>query len=165
MSKAVLIASILSLCGYAGACLLGEINFDQDIGGHLKLAADANSTELAEERLSIAVESMRNRNFCLGATRCSTSIIYKTPDEDVGYWRENIEYTLKDLQSMSKEERANNLIESNQLIKVRETLMDGNQVTTPPGIARYPSNGGYALWGSLSLIALLISGGIAFRDY
>ena len=75
-----------------------------------------------------------------------------------GYWRENIVGTLADIQDMTPEERADNLIESNQLMKVRETLLDsgqhGDHVTEPTGISIYGSNGAFAWWGILSLVVL-----------
>jgi len=149
----------LSLLAFSGVRIVKNIQYDRDIGGHLKLAADANSTELAERKIKLAIDGMEAWGLCNGGgDNCFTSVVYRTPDEDVGYWRENIEGTLTDLQAMSDEERADNLIESNTLIKVRETLMDagesGDKVTDPDGISVYPNNTGYAWWGWLSLIGL-----------
>ena len=138
-----------------------SIHFERTIGGHLKLAADANTTELAQEKIGLAIKGMEEWGFCnQSGDNCYTSVIYRTPDEDVGYWRKNIEATYEDLASMTDDERANNLIESNQLMKVRETLLDtggnGDAVTVPQGISRYPNNLGYGLWLLLSAAAAFI---------
>jgi hypothetical protein len=133
-----------------------SIQYDRAIGGHLKLAADANNTALAQRKITLATEGMEAWGLCNeGGKDCFSSVIYRTPDEDVGFWRENIQNTLADLENMSDEERADNLIESNQLMKVRETLLDnsssGDKVTSPEGISRYPNNVGFAwwMWGSV----------------
>lgn len=136
------------------------IRYDQDIGGHLKLAADANTTELAQERLKIAIDGMNAWNLCNSmGDECFTSVLWRTPDEDIGYWRTNIQSTYEDLSSMTEAERADNLIESNQLMKVRETLLDsgenGVDVTDPDGISIYPHNALYMLWGWVSFLGLL----------
>ena len=151
----------LALLGLCGTVAVQNIRYERDIGGHLKLASDANSTELAERKLRIAVEAMEEWGLCNGGgDNCFTSVIYRTPEDDVGYWRENIEGTLADLQSMSDEERGTNLVESNQLIKVRETLLDsgseGDHVTGPTGISRYPNNVGFAWWFWFSGIGTVV---------
>lgn len=156
----IALASI-SLLAWGGTRIVNAITYTQDVSGHLKLAADANSTELAERRLALAIEGMDARGICKnGGDDCFTSVLYRTPQDNAGYWRENIEDTLANLQAMTEEERADNLIESNQLIKVRETLLDsgknGDHVTDPDGISIYGYNGTFAWWSALSLIALCV---------
>jgi hypothetical protein len=158
MGKAFISVGVVSFVIYLVTIIVLGVQFDREISGHLELAAHANSTELAERKLKIATDGMRKRGLCNGGEGCFTSIIYRTPGEDVGYWRENIDNTLADLQSMSPVERADNLIESNQLIKVRETLLStgeaGDRVTEPQGISRYPNNFSYGLWFVLSLCVI-----------
>jgi len=154
---AVIALATLSLLGYSGVRLVNSITYDREVGGHLKLAADANNVDLAARKLALAIEGMDARGICKkGGDDCFTSILYRTPDEDVGYWRENIVSTLADLEAMTDEEKADNLIESNQLIKVRETLLDsgqnGDHVTSPDGIAIYGMNDPMAWWGILSVL-------------
>ena len=148
----------VSLLAHGGVRTFNEISYDQQVEGHLKLAADANSTELAEQKLKIAIEGMDARGICKkGDDNCFTSIIYRTPDEDVGFWRKNVEGTLAGIQAMTPEERADNLTESNQLMKIRETLLDsgqhGDHVTSPAGIAVYGYNRAFALWVTVSILA------------
>ncbi len=134
-----------------------DIHYEQNVGGFLKQAADANNTSMAEQKLSQASDGMQRLGLCNGGgDNCFTSVFYRTPDEDVGFWRANIETTLRDLQAMPDKERSDNLIESNQLIKVRETLMDnggnGDFVTHPKGISRYPNN---ALFGVIQAFLII----------
>lgn len=161
MKNTFLISSVLSLTIWAIAAFALSVHLDRAVLGHLKLAADANSTDLASQRLQTAVDGMDTLGLCnSGGGRCFTSIVYTTPEEDVGYWRHNIELTLADLEAMTPEDRADNLVESNQLMKVRETLLDsgqnGDKVTAPSGLSRYPSNMAMGLWLLLSCIAILI---------
>jgi len=138
------------------------IHFDQSIGGHLRRAADSNKLPLALEELNIAVKNMKDQQLTEGYT----SILYKTPDEDIGFWYKNISQARDDLELNSKEE-ISSLEESNILIKLRETLLDGNntsRVTKPAGIALYPYNGLlsllYMFLGMFAIIScgILLSG-------
>lgn len=157
----LVIAAVFSLV-WAGIRTVNSITYNRDVGGHLKLAADANSIELAERQLELAIDGMDARGLCPSGGDCYTSVLYRTPDEDVGFWRENIVGTLADLQAMSPDERASNLIVSNQLLKVRETLLDsgtnGDQVTDPPGISIYGSNHLMAALGWISFLTLTLFG-------
>ena len=169
MTKVLTIVSGILFVIFSVYMAVLSIQYDRDIGGHLKLAADSNSTDLAERKLKQAIDGMDRWNLCNQGSNCFTSVVYQTPDEDVAFWRENIQNTLNDLTSMSPAERADNLIESNQLLKVRETLLDsganGDHVTDPPGISRYPANAGYAVWGILSGLMFLLCGCYWFFTY
>jgi hypothetical protein len=153
------------------------ITYEQEVGGFLKQAADANTSELAEKKIKQAIDGMDRRGLCNSESPeapatfsedCYTSILWRTPDEDVGYWRTNIQATYDDLHTMTPEERANNLTESNQLMKVRETLLDngsdGDSVTAPEGISVYPNNAAFFWWGTLSTLLLLGAGTWWFRE-
>ena len=154
-----------------------HIQYEREVGGYLKQAADANTTELAEQKLKQAIDGMDKRGICPGEAKegkltfskeCFTSVLWRTPDEDVGYWRENIQATYDDLHGMTPEERADNLIESNQLMKVRETLLDnsgqhGVSVTAPQGISKYPNNKFLAFFMTGSV--LLLFGTLGFFWY
>lgn len=161
--KKITIAGLVGLLLFLGTRIYFGIRFDQDIGGHLKLAADANTTLLAQKRLKVAIDNMDAWGLCnRNGDNCFTSIIYRTPDEDVGFWRSNIEATYEDLSGMTDEDRADNLIESNQLMKVRETLLDtgakGDKVTAPEGISIYPNNMTFAIfgWGLLIFFGIFV---------
>lgn len=115
-----------------------SVHYDQNIGGHLKRAADANSIELAMQEIRFAITNMEAQSLTSGYT----SVIWKTPDEDIGFWYNNIKTAYAELDSLPAS--TSPLERSNMLIKLRETLLDhtkeGDSVTNPEGISRYPNN-------------------------
>ncbi len=135
--------------------IVADVTFDQDIGGHLKRAADANTVELARQELDIALKNMESR----GCTEGYTSIVYRTPDEDVGFWYENITSSYLALGNLPPDTDA--LTISNELMKLRETLLDhkesGEKVTAPEGISIYPHNVAYVL-SCIACLALVLVG-------
>lgn len=133
------------------------INFERNCEGYLKRAADSNTVEMATKELGIALDYMEANHLVEGYT----SIVYRTPDEDIGFWYRNIKASQQELVKLSKE--ATPLERTNVLMKLRETLLDtektGTVVTSPSGISRYPFNALFALWGWGSLILLCLFGG------
>lgn len=153
------------------AVIVGEIHLTQDVRGHLKRAADANQPELAIEELQTALVNANSKGLCISDGNyyndCYTSVIYKTPDEDLRFWAVNLQQALTDLQELPED--ADHLMVSNTLMKVRETLLDSSQsgdtVTIPSGAARYPNN---ALWGFGGLIlfaGLVICGVLWLKEW
>jgi hypothetical protein len=130
--------------------IVKSIQFDQNCGGYLKNAADANSVELASERIGKAVEYIEAN----GLTEGYTSVLWRTEDENVSYWYSNIKACQKELDSCQD---ATQLEKSNVLMKVRESLTDnggkGTDLTLPEGISKYPHN---TLWAVLFTVNLLI---------
>lgn len=86
--------------------------------------------------------------------------MYKTPDEDVGFWYQNLKVSLEQLQSLPP--NCSELEKSNMLIKLRETLLDHGEsaenTTSPDGISIFPNNNGWLMFGLLSFLAAI--GGI-----
>lgn len=131
-----------------------SIQFDQQCGGFLKQASDANSVELAEKQLSIAIDYIEEK----GLTSGYTSVIYKTEDENIGFWYENLKTCQKEL----AETKSNSTLENtNVLMKLRESLTDdsrdGTELTIPSGIFIYPNNATFMLANSISVVLFLIS--------
>lgn len=73
-------------------------------------------------------------------TEGSTHSFYTTPDCDMEFWYRNLRASLDELKNLPED--ADHLTVSNQLIKLRETILDtgekGVRVTVPPGIYYYP---------------------------
>lgn len=135
------------------SCTVKSIHFCQDCAGYLKQAADANTAEIALERLNIALEYIERSNLTDGYT----SVIWNTEDENVGFWYKN----LKACQSELKEcMNGTQLEKSNVLMKVRESLIDttkdGTELTIPNGISRYPNNTVWMVFGWISILILII---------
>ncbi len=129
---------------WAIVCIYKNITFDIDCGDRIKRAADANTIELATKEMEVVVNYIEAE----GMTNGYTSIVYKTPDEDIGFWYNNLKSSLEELKKVNP--GASQLEKSNLLMKLRETLLDhsseGTKVTLPAGISKYPNNVAYAIW-------------------
>jgi hypothetical protein len=140
-----------------------SIIFDREIGGHLKRAADANSIDLAKQELEISVKVMENWSMTSGYT----SVVYTTPDEDVGFWYKNIKSCLDQMKSLP--DNASQGDKDLVLMKLRQTLLDhkgGNErVTTPPGISLFPYNTTYCVVNWVSLLLGIVGGCLVFAGF
>lgn len=131
-----------------------DVQFNREIDGHLERAANANTVALAASELGVALEGAKRWNLTEGYT----SIFYRTPDEDLGYWYTNLSQAYAELQTIP--ESAAPLERSNVLMKLRETIMEsgskGSQaVTVPEGASIYPDNTMYFSWGLFGALAAL----------
>ena len=147
------IASVLIVIGLITpiACTVKHIQFVQDCEGYLKQAADANTAAIALERITKALDYIeRNR-----LTEGYTSVLWTTEDENIGFWYENIKACKAELEACLN---SSQLEQTNVLMKVRESLMDGNKLTVPRGTSRYPNNTSWMIFGWLSIF--LIIGGL-----
>lgn len=140
-----------------GVCIIKSIQFDQECAGFLKQAADANTAELALERVNLALDYIEANKLTDGYT----SVMWRTEDENIGYWYRNIKACQGELEGCLE---ATPLEKSNVLMKVRESLTDegekGTKLTIPDGISRYPYN---AAWGWARLISyIILFAGIVF---
>lgn len=157
-------AVLVGLAMLMPALLLGglrfyrSVQFDNGCSGRLKRAADANTVEIAKTELKAALEHLEANNL----TRGYTSILYQTPDEDIGFWYKNLKASLEELEKVTEE--TPQVEKTNVLMKLRETLLDEGEkgetkVTIPRGISVYPSNTTYAfftvLFGLLGIVGLL----------
>ncbi|HEY4486361.1 MAG TPA: hypothetical protein VJB70_01330 [Candidatus Paceibacterota bacterium] len=143
---------------WGGTRVVKGIQFEQEISGYLKRAADANTIKLAAENLQTALTSIQKRRLTTGYT----SILWRTPDEDIGFWHTNLSSALQELDSTKKD--ATQLEKTNVLMKLRETLLDDGQslrVTMPDGISIYPQNKDYMFWGLGGFLPFCLFGIIA----
>tara|TARA_Y100000034_G_C6884343_1_gene405818 strand:- start:169 stop:612 length:444 start_codon:yes stop_codon:yes gene_type:complete len=133
-----LILGVLSLCVSGGIYGVQTILFKKDCAGYLKRAADANTVDLALSQMEIAIRYIETN----GMTEGYTSIVYNTPDEDLGYWYTNLVAARDGL--LQIDENSSELERSNVLMKLRETLLDssgtGDTLTYPKGIGVFPLN-------------------------
>lgn len=127
-----------------------HIEFIQNCAGYLKQAADANTTEIALSHIELALEYIE----CHGLTHGYTSVIWRTEDENIGFWYENIKACREELREAAGKSQ---LEQTNVLMKVRESLTDtgdgGTVLTVPDGISRYPHN---AIFGVLMIFGALM---------
>lgn len=141
-------------CFHSGVRLYKSITFGINCGGRIKRAADSNTIELAKKEMQVVVLYLEDNDM----TKGYTSILYKTPDEDVGFWYENLKSALDELEKVKPS--ISQLEKSNLLMKLRETLLDEDaSVTLPMGISIFPNNVAYCMWGWFSCI-LFLAGGV-----
>lgn len=146
--------------GVFGWQIMNNIKFTQKVKGHLKLAADANNIELAEQELTKVISYLEAN----GLTEGYTSVLYDEPTEDIGFWYQNLVVSKEELK---RAENADQLVQTNTLIKLRETLTDNGgkgktKVTYPDGLARYPDN---LLIGTLTWAAVFSLFGIMYYAF
>jgi len=140
------ILTILSLSIFV-VVIVKNITLKQNCTGYLQRAANASTVEIASIQLAEAIAYLEENNMTSGYT----SVLWKTPDEDIGFWYNNI----KEIQSelLKVDSSATSLEKTNLLMKLREALMDngdeGDKLIVPAGLSRYPNN---LLYGILRLL-------------
>ena len=146
------IAAILVIFAFSifAITIKKSVSLEQNCTGYLKRAADANTVETAKEELQKSIQYLEAHNL----TKGYTSVMYKTPDEDIEFWYKNLKASGNELSQVP--ETASILEKTNLLMKLRETLMDtgekNDSVTVPEGLSRYPNN---MMWGTLIWLAIL----------
>lgn len=152
MKKVLFLLIGLTLIIGPTVCIVKSIKFMQQCSGYLKQAADANTAELALSRINIAIEYVEDHELTSGYT----SAIWRTEDENIGFWYENLKACQEELTRCLD---GTQLEKSNVLMKVRESLTDdgekGTKLTIPKGISRYPYNLLFGIWNLISILALL----------
>lgn len=132
--------------------IVKSIQFNQNCKGYLKQTADANSVELALDRLNKAIDYVEANNLTFGYT----SVIYRTEDENIEFWYKNL-LTCK--QELTECIESSQFEKTNVLMKVRESLTDQSEhgivITCPPGLSRYPNNKVFAFFNFFSLLIAL----------
>lgn len=151
-----IISMVLALVWLTISVYMG-VKFDRNIGGHLKRAADASDWSTAMSELDTSIKGMENA----GLTKGYTSLVYQTPNEDIGFWYNNIK-TANDRLHHTTMMTAQ--AEDMALIKLRQVLLDktdrGELITKPRGIARYPLNFPIAILGWISILLFIISSSV-----
>jgi len=161
MSKfGIAIISFIVFLGVSANVGYRYIIFEQNCFGHLKRAADSNKITRATKELEIAINYLEDNKLTSGYT----SIIYRTPDEDIEFWYENLKDSLDNLKKIDISTMSQ-LEESNVLMKLRETILDDadgtTAITCPDGLSRYPHNALYAIifWVPLFLSCIFFFAG------
>lgn len=153
MKKLLGVFLIMFAVGVTAGALYQRAVFKQQVSGHLKNAADASTIPLALEELTLAIDYLEAK----GMTEGHTSVLWNTPDEDVGFWYRNLKASQQELQQL---QNPTALERTNTLIKLRETLLDTGektQVTLPDGISRYPHNIIWFVVGWAAFLGFLVS--------
>ena len=162
MKVLVLTLFCMPILLWAGIRSYYDITFGIDCGGHIERAGSANSIDLARQEMEVVVKYAENHGVMSGYT----SVLYNTPDEDLGFWFNNMKASLEELGRVKP--TTSELEKSNLLIKLRESLMHhGNKstdLTIPEGITVFPHNTAFAAFGYISLFIAMV-GGLITRRY
>lgn len=147
-------ASSILLIGIFVLSEVREVQLDRACVGFLKRASNANTIPLAIGELEKAVVYIEENELDQG----STEAFYWTPDCDLVFWHENLRASLDELKSLPSD--VDPLTASNQLIKLRETIIDGDRkrprVAVPPNFYVYPFQFAYRVATIAGLAGLLI---------
>jgi len=138
---------------------IASFDFNQRIGGHIERAASAGTVGTAIMELETVLKVAKEKKLTEGSTAVFSA--FATPDEDVGFWYENLEDSLGRLKavpiSATPSERAV------VLLALRGTLLTGGEdpePRVPPGISIHPRNSpfgaGLAICGVLALLGLCL---------
>ena len=123
-----------------------RVEFNQNCTGYLKQAADANTIELAIDRLDKAIEYVESKNWTDGYT----SVLWKTENENIGFWYKNLKASRVELE---KALCSSQMEQTNVLMKLRETLTanseNGTYITYPDGLWKYPYNMEFAIFACI----------------
>jgi hypothetical protein len=136
MKKLLSILLIASAVGIFAVAIVKKVHLNQNVTGYLKHAADANTIPLANQELTKTIDYLEENNLTEGYT----SIIYKTPADDIGFWYQNLKASQEELQNLKP---TSALERTNVLMKLRETLTDSGErtkVTYPKGLQFFPNN-------------------------
>lgn len=155
----VFIGTVLTILALSifGVVIVKNITLKQNCTGYLKRAADANTVETASKQLEKAIDYLVENNLTTGYT----SVLWKTPDEDIEFWFNNLKASQNELSKVDS--TTSSLEKTNLLMKLRETLIDngdkGDSLTVPKGLSKYPNNFlfGFLMWvGAFLIVGLII---------
>jgi len=154
MKKLSLIILFLIALTINGYILVNQVQLQQNCLGYLERAASSNTVETAKGELKKATNYLETNNLITGYT----SILWKTPDEDISFWYNNLKSSESELAKVDS--NTSTLEKTNLLMKLRETLIDhdkdGDVLTYPNGLARYPNNVLIGVIWTISLLSLFI---------
>jgi hypothetical protein len=141
---AVLLVIGIVLCGIMGTMnIVRWLDFKSNCGDYLKLAGDAPTIEKAEKYLGLSIDYIKSH----GLNQGNSAFIFRTPQNDLGIWSEQLTGGRETLTQIMDREKANpgsvtQLEKDNALMKLREVLLDsgesGTSVTTPGNITVAP---------------------------
>jgi hypothetical protein len=150
MCSIIFIICALSVLSWGVTRVVAYVKYGINVGGHLKRAADSNTPQMAVEELDKAIKAIEERKWTEGYT----SVLYRGPSDDMGFWYRNLVASRDELNTLTEESTP--LERSNMLMKLRETLLDdtseGTEVTAPGGISVAPHNKAVAFWPVISII-------------
>lgn len=134
----IILAIILILIPivYYGGMIVRSVEFNRDCTSYLSLSANANSVEIAEERLTTAIDYLEENNLTSGDCKFFVS---NRPENNIEYWYNNLKSAQTQLREIIINNSATELEKSNVLLKLRETLLDNDIIVVPSDLCFYPN--------------------------
>src|SRR4051812_15713665 len=86
LTMAVALFLAVPFISWGVTAFVKDVIWTQNVEGHIKRAADANSPEMALDELVTATKYLEAN----GLTKGNTGIIYQTPQTDVAFWYMNL---------------------------------------------------------------------------
>ena len=126
---------------WATVRIVEYVDYQEEIGGHINRAKIANTVPTAIQEMRIVVRELEEHGYTSGCT----CIFFNFPENDIGFWYNNLKESLQELEDLPP--NASTLETSNTLLKLRETLEKA-----PNGITIYPHNTAFFSWGTLSAL-------------
>jgi hypothetical protein len=148
MKKIIGLLLIVLSVGLIGIRVGKKMALKHNVTGYLKRASDASTAKMAHVELSKAISYLEAH----GLTNGYTSVLWKTPADDLGFWYQNLKASQQILANL---QNPSTLEESNVLMRLRETLTDNSdkgKVSVPSFLSVYPNQ---KLWAGLTFLALV----------
>ena len=154
--KIVIAAIAVMLLSLAGVRAYKSVIYNINCGERIERASRANTVKTAIQELEAATTYLEQNNLTSGYT----SVLWKTPSEDVEFWYKNLKASLTELKSLPAD--ASSLEKSNMLIKLRESLIkhsqEGDSIVAPSGISVHPHNfHWFVAWVTIASAVLIVA--------
>ncbi len=144
----LLVIGITLLTAYTAIRITTNEYISVKCGDYFRRAARASDVETAGRELDRAVQYLERR----GLTAGYTSVFWRSPDEDIGFWYRNVKTMQRELHAVGP--TASQATRSVVLIRFKDAVLKDNNVISPDGIDIYP----YNTWlAGLFILGLLLS--------
>lgn len=146
--------------GWAITRIVKNQEFDNNATYYIDGASKAKDIKSACEQINIANDYLVNN----GLTSGYTSIISRTPDEDLFVFYQDIDKKMKYFCLTKDYTDESYIILYQKYVDMRE--MKPHDISVPPGISIYPYNLLYLIWMFVSIVMAIISiiGIVTFID-
>ncbi len=153
----------LSTCIWGTIRIVKAVTFEIEVTSYLKRASVANTIDLAKTELGKAIKAAEEKNLTEGIV----SIFLKNPNNDIGFWYQNMTAAYEELENISPE--ATQLERTNVLMKLRESLTNdsgesGSDINVPQGISIHPDNAAYFWWATISITGFCLFFLLTFQE-
>lgn len=134
LRRCLFIFSVVTLVAYMVIRISASAYISAKCGDYFRRAALASDVGTAGRELDRAVLYLEHR----GLTHGYTSVFWKSPDEDIGFWYNNVKAMQRNLHAVNP--TTPQAAKSVMLIRLKDAILKDNDVISPSGIDIYPYN-------------------------